>query len=90
MYELRPIYDSRDSFYGKATIIEDGGKKVLQSYWTKVAYISKDKIVVNPNANLSQTTLRHIKEFLRQEKGLDLVKKEVLAYCDNWETTEEF
>jgi hypothetical protein len=65
MYELSAQYDARDSFYGKAHVLETPEGDYLQSYDTKVAFIPKDgKPVVY--GTYSNTTLRHIKEFLRQ------------------------
>jgi hypothetical protein len=65
-YELRPIHDSRKSFYGKANVqVEpDTGKKSLISYTTKVAEIENGMAYVFGTYNA--TTLRHIKEFLTQ------------------------
>ena len=65
MYELQANFDSRQSFYGKARVEElDNGAAVLTSYNTVVASIRDGKAKVN--GTYSQTTLRHIKEFLRQ------------------------
>lgn len=64
-YELRPIHDSRKSFYGKALVVEDGsGVKKLRSYNTIVAQINDGRPTVY--GTYSNTTLRHIKEFLKQ------------------------
>ena len=65
-YDLRPDFDKRKSFYGKARVdtgIKDSQNK-LYSYNTLVAEIIDGKPVVY-NVQ-SQTTLRHVKEFLRQ------------------------
>lgn len=62
--ELECRFDSRKSFYGKANIKDDNGKLVLRSYNTDVSYIHKGNAFVN--GVYSQTTLRHIKEFLKQ------------------------
>lgn len=80
MYDLEPIYDSRKSFYNKAIVTEDStlwdndtllradGEKHLYSYNTEVCYIdAENKVHLLPSWNCSVTTLRHIKEFLRQE-----------------------
>lgn len=64
VYELRVIHDSRNSFYGKARVRIEGDKKILISYSTEVAYIQNGKAVVN--GHYSQTTGRHIREFLKQ------------------------
>jgi hypothetical protein len=57
---LEPRYDSRKSFYGKAKVEDDK----LYSYNTLVAEIKDGKPVVY--GLYSQTTARHIKEWLRQ------------------------
>ncbi|KKL82560.1 hypothetical protein LCGC14_1983560 [marine sediment metagenome] len=64
VYELNCDYDSRNSFYGKANVRTEGNKTILQSYTTDVAYIENGCAVVN--GMYSNTTLRHIKEFLLQ------------------------
>ena len=65
IYELFPRYDRRQSFYGKAYELEHkDGTIQLQSYSTIVAYI-KDG-VAHVGGWYSQTTGRHIKEFLKQ------------------------
>lgn len=78
-FELQPLYDSHQSFYGKAFVeryaTSGGTKLVLKSYDTIVAAISP----VGEEADgtevycveiamryLSATTLRHVKEFLAQ------------------------
>lgn len=74
--ELHPEYDSRASFYGKARIEVKGSKKVLWSYTTEVAYIEDDKAVVY--GSYSNTTLRHIKEFLKQNGFKAETTKQIL------------
>ena len=72
--ELKAIHDSRKSFYGKAKVRVENmmfytKKVILKSYDTDVAYITIVKDGVNRAFVLdthSQTTLRHIKEFLKQ------------------------
>ncbi len=64
VYELKTMYDSRASFYGKANIIVNNRVTTLRSYETDVAYIKDGKAHVN--GTYSATTLRHIKEFLKQ------------------------
>jgi len=63
-HKLDPRYDARASFYGKAQVRTEAGKQILRSYNTDVAYIKDGKAVVN--GAYSDTTLRHIKEFLKQ------------------------
>ena len=73
--ELETRYDSRKSFYGKATLRMDGNKLVLISYSTKVATIEDGKAVVF--GTHSPTTLRHIKEFLKQNGFTADTKKQI-------------
>lgn len=66
-YELSPQYDSRQSFYGKAHVERDGeGFDILYSYNTPVVKIKGDTVYLLPLWDSSNTTLRHVKEFLRQ------------------------
>lgn len=78
-FELQPLHDGRKSFYGKAFVerwgTENGMQLVLKSYGTVVAkvtpitsigtYPAIYDIAVNMNV-LSDTTLKHVKEFLAQ------------------------
>lgn len=66
-YELTPKYDSRKSFYGKATVtVNDRGDSVLQSYNTNVAMITESGDFVRLWDGYSATTMRHVNEFLLQ------------------------
>ena len=64
MEELKPIYDGKKSFYNKAQIKTEDNKTILLSYNTEVCFIKNNK--VNIKGFYSNTTLRHIKEFLKQ------------------------
>ena len=67
IYELTARYDSRQSFYGKAHVIDhENGTIELQSYNTIVARIENGKVTQNDLNVYSQTTNRHIREFLKQ------------------------
>ena len=82
MYELNPMFDNRKSFYGKAFVESDPktGDLTLRSYGTKVAVIKAGKLEVF--GTYSVTTLRHIKEFMRQNGYPPLSKKEIEeSYC---------
>lgn len=63
-YKLDTRYDSRKSFYNKATVTEEGTTSTLTSYTTNVAQIRDG--VATVFGTYSPTTLRHIKEFLKQ------------------------
>lgn len=66
IYELSCRYDSRQSFYGKAHVIEHAdGSKELQSYNTIVSRCDKDGNVEHLG-KWSMTTSRHQREFERQ------------------------
>ena len=70
-FELSPDYDSRQSFYGKAKVdVRPDGTQVLYSYGTPVCMIKDGKATLLKRGYLgwasSQTTLRHVKEFLKQ------------------------
>lgn len=63
--ELKPIHDSRKSFYNKAVVVIKGEVKTLESYQTPVTEIKNGKPKLIGKV-YSATTLRHIKEFLLQ------------------------
>jgi hypothetical protein len=68
-YELTTQYDSRQSFYGKALVsTNEHGDLILTSYSTRVAVITTGThgYIAKVNGTYSNTTLRHIKEFLKQ------------------------
>ena len=70
-YDLKPQYDHRKSFYGKAWVDDKGnGTKVLYSYHTPVVRIEDGKVTLLRKGYLgwasSPTTLRHVKDFLKQ------------------------
>jgi hypothetical protein len=75
--DLNVQYDSRKSFYGKAQVRTEGNRTILRSYSTDVAEIVDGKPVVY--GMYSDTTARHIKEFLKQhgfkaESGKQIMK----------------
>lgn len=70
-YDLGTQHDSRKSFYGKAKVdVKPNGSQVLYSYGTPVCRIEDGKVTLLSKGYLgwasSQTTLRHVKEFLKQ------------------------
>lgn len=77
MEEILEIkYDSAISFYGKATVSLNENILTLKSYNTVVAKIIKNKPLVENT--YSQTTLRHIKEFLKQNGFKAETKNQIL------------
>ena len=77
IYDLGVNYDSRKSFYGKARVEEQGHKVILWSYDTAVLSYDEEQGLLNISGIYSNTTLRHIKEFLKQWFNLDLNKNEI-------------
>lgn len=75
--ELYPYYDSAKSFYGKAKIIEVENDVFLISYDTIVAFFNRDAKVAQVYGTYSATTLRHIKEFLKQSGFKAESKKQI-------------
>jgi hypothetical protein len=73
---LEPQYSTRKSFYGKANINDDN---TLVSYGTPIMKIVDGKIqmLCRPE-HLTQTTLRHIREFM-QQNGMDPVPRNKLV-----------
>lgn len=96
--ELTTIFDNAKSFYNKAYIIKyynDNGiiqYYELYSYNTLVLTLKEGRYILNNNIDesllLSQTTLRHIKEFLKQKRYclFDSIKintkKDIIKYND--------
>ena len=62
--ELEPIYSNVKSFYGKARVLKENGVIKLLSYDTVIAEIKDNKVHIN--GFYSQTSTRHLKEFLKQ------------------------
>ena len=77
-YGLEPQYDARKSFYGKAHVEDDNGILTLFSYDTPVCRISNGKVELLDKWDSSQTTLRHVKEFL-QQNGFKVGSKAQMA-----------
>lgn len=79
-FELATAFDSRKSFYGKARVTVNPAATVeLRSYGTIVATIDirdpyNKRVTLRPAWDYSATTLRHVKEFLRQQ-GFDAHNK---------------
>ena len=73
--KLKSIYSRQKDFYGKANVIVEGGQTKLKSYNTIVAVKEGNKIKVN--GYYSKTTAIHINEFLLQNGGKKLNKKEM-------------
>ena len=77
---LEPKYDARKSFYGKAHVVDDSdGSQILYSYDTPVCKINdRGEVELLSMWDSSQTTLRHVKEFL-QQNGFKVGSKSQIA-----------
>lgn len=78
-YDLTTNYDSRASFYGKARVQVEGNVLKLYSYTTYVARIQQDINKAVVFGTYSATTLRHIKEFLKQNGFKAENSKQIMA-----------
>ncbi|MHA1690019.1 MAG: hypothetical protein ACTSU7_00145 [Candidatus Heimdallarchaeaceae archaeon] len=76
MNNLTCEYDSRNSFYNKAVTFTEEGVLKLRSYNTIVCIIKNNKPIVY--GTYSNTTLRHIKEFLKQNGFKAETKQQIL------------
>ena len=74
--KIKTEHDSRKSFYGKALIETDEDVIILRSYSTSVAEIRNG--IPRVFGSYSLTTMRHIKEFLKQNGFLVESTKQVL------------
>jgi hypothetical protein len=74
--ELKPIYSGQKSFGHKANVEIIGSDSVLYSYDTKVAEIKNNK--ANVHGTYSNTTLKHIKEYLLQNGYRAKNKKQIV------------
>ena len=69
--ELRPIYAKQKSFYGKAIVFYNSWNNALwlRSYSTIVAGVDTTSGLLYVNELYSDTTTKHIKEFVAQATG---------------------
>lgn len=77
-YDLEAKFDSRKSFYGKAVVVEEYNSVSLISYKSCICQIQEnglDDVIVKiynvrdykgNSLTFSSTSLRHLKEFLKQ------------------------
>ena len=76
--ELTPKFENVKSYYRKALIELKENAQVLYSYDTKVAKIENGKLEVYNTQ--SQTTVRHIREFIQQHGFPRLTKQQINEY----------
>lgn len=79
VFELKAEFDPRESFYGKAQVLVADDVEVLQSYDTRVLEIrDRTAKIICEEKHLSPTTLRHIKELLKQRRFKAETKAQVM------------
>lgn len=94
VYDMSPRYDAQKSFYGKAKVdVKDNGVQVCKSYGTPVALIKDGKAYLLSGVTnyysyrTSSTTLRHVKEFLKQNgfkaESLKQIEKDYPVISDS-------
>lgn len=77
IYTLEPTHTNQKSFYGKARVQElSNGAKLLYSYETLVCGLRPNNEIAHIEYH-SQTTARHINEFLQQNGIAKMSKKEI-------------
>lgn len=77
IYELSTRFDSRASFYGKAQVVIEGDTETLCSYSVPVVQKKGNTYLFSESWNASDTTLRHVKEYLRQHGWSSMTKAEL-------------
>lgn len=87
LVELTCQYDGRASFGGKAMIMVEDGVETLCSYCVPVVHYdrSADKVITfYSKFTESATTLRHVKEYLKQLRSPmgDMTKSELVKYVN--------
>ncbi len=76
MKELKPIYATQKSFYGKAQIEATEDAVTLYSYNTKILKYNRHTEELTPLYDgWTQTTGRHINEFVKQYTPLNALNK---------------
>ena len=73
--ELECVFESQKQFYNKARVITENGSKFLISYDTRMIENNGVELIFKEDSNLySNTTLRHIREYLKQIGKVELAK----------------
>ena len=72
--ELRAIHSTQNAFYKKAFVKEDSdGTQYLYSYYSLIVTNNRNTIKFEKNLALySNTTMRHVREYLKQIDRYDL------------------
>lgn len=80
--ELKAIYENVNSYYKKAHVIFNNNKIILKSYYTLILEYNKKskkiKFLSHDKEDFTQTTIRHINEFLQQFTNEGIKRKKEL------------
>lgn len=85
LYELIPINSRQASFYKKAFYTIVNKEATLYSYMSNVCKVDLERGTyylnwdIPENLLFSHTTLKHLKEFLKQKLGVDIKSKKELT-----------
>lgn len=86
LFELSTQYDNAKSFYGKAMVETSNGERymTLYSYATPVCKLDCETGGYEVDADaLTNTSTRHVREFLRQFAGLPHMTKQQIISGSN-------
>ena len=88
--ELRVIHGTQQSFYKKAFVKEDDNStQYLYSYYSLIVTNYGKALKFEEDINLySNTTMRHLREYLKQINKWDLAKLSKSQLFDKLEKTE--
>lgn len=75
---LEPRYDGAQSFYRKAEVVQTRTGFLLESFRVPVVLISNKTVFLGADWNYSRTTIRHVKEFLKQQGYKAESKEQIL------------
>ena len=75
---LEPRYDGAQSFYRKAEVVQTRTGFLLESFRVPVVLISEKTVFLGTDWNYSRTTIRHVKEFLKQQGYKAESKEQIL------------
>lgn len=90
VYGLQPEYGGRQSYYGKALVEVNNDGKTLYSYNTPIMRIKDGNIeMLCAPEHLTNTTIRHIREFMQQEGMTPLPKFKLVELINPGKALDE-
>ena len=94
IYNLSPVYYNQKSYYSKAKVKSiDSNKEILISYNKKILFYNGENVFLYPNLcynkHLTNTTMKHIRDFLYQKGYKTLIKNPKDVLISQLKTLEE-